>query len=165
MRNLLVNQKIFSLRGEYWVEDELGNQVYQVVGSFMQIPKQFHILSPSGTELATVTHKIISLLPQFFVAIGDVDVATIKKKLTLFRPKYEVEGINNATSLQVQGNIWDMSFEIFWGDEQIGAVDKKWVSVRDRYIIQIVDDRFELLVVALVLAIDYVKRAEQNNNY
>jgi uncharacterized protein YxjI len=162
MRNLWVNQELFSLRGTYWVEDEQGNQVYQVVGSFMQVPKEFYVCDTAGNHLATVTHKVVSLLPQFFVSIGGSDVAIIRKKLSFIHPKYEIEGVNSASLLQVQGNVWDLSYQILWDGVQIGEVNKKWVSVRDRYMVQISDDRFELLVIALVLAIDYVKDASNS---
>lgn len=154
MANLFVNGKIFSLGGEFWVEDEAGNEKYRVKGSFLKIPKSFHIYDHEGQDLAKVTHKVVSLLPKFTLEIGGAEVATIAKKFTLLKARYEVQ----AAGLDVRGNILDMNFEILRAGQVIGRVDKAWVSIRDKYQIEVLSPADELLVLGIVLAIDYVKR-------
>lgn len=153
MSNLIINSKIFSLGGEFWVTDEAENPRYQVKGSFFKIPKEFHIYDEQGRDLAKVTHTIISLLPRFTLEIGGEQVATIQKKFSFFKPQYSID----AYGVEVVGNIWDMNFEIQRGSAVIGRIDKQW-SVRDKYRVEVLDSRDELLVLGLVLAIDYVKR-------
>jgi uncharacterized protein YxjI len=156
MTKLIVNGKIFSLAGEFWVTDENENPRYQIKGSFLKIPKYFQILDENGQELARVTHKVFSLLPKFFLEINGQEVAVISKKISLFKPKYDIE----AAGIQVSGNIWDMNFEILRKGQLIGRVDKQWLSLRDKYAIEITNPDDELLVLGLVMAIDYVKKAE-----
>jgi uncharacterized protein YxjI len=158
MRRLFVDQKLWSVRERFTVNDEFGGPVYEVEGSLFQIPKQFTIRDLAGRELARVWKKPLSWLPRFYVEVGGVPVATIQKELTFFKPRYTIEG----PGISVAGDFWDMSFELYKGDAPIGRVDKKWMTMRDRYAIEIDRAEDELVVVGIVLAIDYVKRTEQS---
>lgn len=155
MSNLIINEKIFSVSGEFWVTDQAGYPRYQVKGSFLKIPKEFRIYDSQGRDLARVTHTMISLMPRFTLEIGGVQVATIQKKFSFFKPKYSID----AYGVEVVGNVWGMNFEIQRGGAVIGRIDKRW-SIRDQYRVEVPDPRYELLVLGLVLAIDYVKRQE-----
>jgi uncharacterized protein YxjI len=158
MRRLFVDQKLWSLRERFTVNDEHGGAVYTVEGSLFQIPKQFTISDSAGRERARVWKKPVSWLPRFFVEVDGKQVATIAKQLTLLRPRYTIDG----PGLTVVGDYWDMSFELRLGGDVVGRVDKKWMAVRDQYAIEIERPEDELLVLGIVLAIDYVKRAEQS---
>lgn len=54
-----------------------------------------------------------------------------------------------------------MNFELFQKGELVGMVSKKWFTWGDSYELAIVNDEMESLLIALVVAIDYVK-ASQN---
>jgi len=128
MRRLVVDQKLWSLRERFTVDDEQGGAAYTVEGSLFKIPKQFSISDPSGRERARVWKKPVSWLPRFFVEVDGVQVATIAKQLTFWRPRYTIDG----PGLTVTGDYWDMSFEIHRDGAVVGRVDKKWMAVRDK---------------------------------
>lgn len=92
-------------------------------------------------------------MPQFTVTIDGYSDIVIKKELTLFKARYhiEVEGIS------VQGNWWDMDFEVVKDGLQIAEIHKRWVSFGDTYEVTIQDERYEKMIIALVVAIDCVK--------
>jgi uncharacterized protein YxjI len=158
MRRLFVDQKLWSLRERFSVDDEDGGAVYTVEGSLFQIPKQFSINDPSGRQRARVWKKPVSWLPRFFVEVDGVQVATISKQFTFLRPRYTIDG----PGLTVTGDYWDMSFELTLDGALVGRVDKKWMSMHDKYAIEIERPDDELVVVGIVLAIDYVKRTEES---
>ena len=157
MRRLFVDQKLWSLRERFTVNDEVGGPVYEVEGSLFQVPKQFTIRDLAGRERARVWKKPLSWLPRFYVEVEGVPVATIQKELTFFKPRYTIDG----PGLAVAGDFWSMSFELLKDGVAIGRVDKKWMTVRDKYAVEIERDEDELVVLGVVLAIDYVKRTEQ----
>ncbi|MCL2543878.1 MAG: hypothetical protein FWE71_15645 [Nocardioidaceae bacterium] len=133
--------------------------MYAVDGSLFKIPKQFTINDPAGQLRARVWKKPVSWLPRFFLEVDGVQVAAIAKKLTFLRPRYLIDG----PGLSVTGDMWDMSFEIHRDGVVVGRVDKKWLSVRDKYAIEVDRPEDELVVVGIVLAIDYVKRMESES--
>lgn len=157
MRKLYLNQKVWSLREKFTIRDEHDHPVYQAVGSVFQVPKHFDILDMQNTVIARVTKKPLSWLPLFSLEIGGQPVATIQKKFTLFKPRYDL----SASGVTVTGDFWDMNFTVSRQGHTVGKVAKRWFSLGDQYEITIAHDDDTLLLVGLVIAIDYVKRTEQ----
>ncbi|MFD5850936.1 MULTISPECIES: LURP-one-related/scramblase family protein [Cytobacillus] len=156
MRQLYIKQKVFSLSGKFTVKDEQENDVYYVEGSFMQIPKTFSIMNTERDEIALITKKVFSFLPKFFVEVNGREVLTIKKELSFFKARYTID----SAGIEVQGNWWDMDFQVLQHGEVAGKVSKEWFTWGDSYKVQILDEEMEAIMVALVVAIDCV-RADQ----
>lgn len=154
MRRLNVTQKLISAREQYKVSDEAGYPVYEAEGSLLQVPKRFTIRDIGGTKLATLKRQPISIFPKFNLEIDGQHIITIQKEFSILKPKYRIEGMG----VQVKGDIWNMSFDIIKDGNLIAKVDKKWISIRDVYAIEIYEERFEFTALCVVLAIDYVKR-------
>ncbi|MER2090313.1 MAG: LURP-one-related family protein [Sporosarcina sp.] len=156
MRQLYIKQKVFSLSGKFSVKDAEENEVYFVEGSFMQIPKTFSLMDVARQEVAMITKKTFSFLPTFFVDVHGQETVMIKKEFSFLKARYSID----AAGIEVQGNWWDMDFEVYRNGELIGAVSKKWFTWGDSYQLDILDDEMEPLLVALVVAIDYAKAAQ-----
>lgn len=157
MRKLYIKQKVFSIGEKFNVTDADQEPLYHVQGSFLKIPKQFTIFDRNDHVIGEITKKVLALLPQFTVMIDDEAAIVIKKELTLFKARYHIE----ADGISVQGNWWDMDFEVVKDGLQIAVINKRWVSWGDTYEVTVFDERYEKLIVALVVAIDCVK-AEDN---
>ncbi|KAI3473587.1 hypothetical protein Pfo_031004 [Paulownia fortunei] len=67
----------------------------------------------------------------------------------------------DSLGINVTGNFWDMNFAIQKDGFEIGRVDQRWLAMSSTYDINIEDEQFETLVIALVVAIDYVKAQER----
>lgn len=156
MRQLYIKQKVFSLSGKFSVKDAEEKEVYFVEGSFMQIPKTFSIMNVARQEVAMITKKTLSFLPTFFVEVHGQETVMIKKEFSFLKARYSID----AVGIEVQGNWWDMDFEVHRNGELIGAVSKKWFTWGDSYQLEILDDEMEPLLVSLVVAIDYAKAAQ-----
>lgn len=153
MKELYIKQKVFSLSGKFTVKDQQENDVYFVEGSFMQIPKTFTIMNAARDEVALITKKTFSFLPKFFVEVNGREIMTIKKELSFLKARYTIE----AAGIEVQGNWWDMNFQVYEHGEVVGQVSKEWFTWGDSYKVQIVKEEMETIMIALVVAIDCVK--------
>lgn len=156
MKQLYMKQKVFSVSGKFSVKDAEENEVYFVEGSFMQIPKTFSIMDDTRNEVALIKKKTFSFLPTFFVEVYGQETMTIKKQFSFLKARYTID----AAGIEVRGNWWDMDFEVYQNKKIIGAVSKKWFTWGDSYELQIADDEMESLLVALVVAIDCAKAAQ-----
>lgn len=156
MRQLFMHQKAFTLRGNFSVKDEAENDVYFIEGSFMQIPKRFIMTNMKREEVAVVTKKPFSFLPTFFVDTYGHQTMTIKKQFTFLKARYSID----AADIEVQGNWWDMVFEVVQNGEVVGEVNKEWLTWGERYTLTIYDEKIEPLLVSLVVAINYVKASQ-----
>ncbi|MBU0906450.1 MAG: LURP-one-related family protein [Firmicutes bacterium] len=153
MKELYIKQKVFSLSGKFTVIDQQENDVYYVEGSFMQFPKTFSILNTTRDEVALITKKMLSFLPKFFVEVNGQEVLTIKKEFSFLKARYTID----AAGIEVQGNWWDMNFQVLQQGEVIGQVNKEWFTWGDSYKVQILNEEMETIIIALVIAIDCVK--------
>ncbi|PRR90126.1 LURP-one-related/scramblase family protein [Bacillus sp. NMCN1] len=156
MKQLYMKQKVFSLSNRFTVKDQQENDVYVVEGSFMKVPKTFTILTTDREEIAVITKKMFSFLPKFLVEVGGQEVLTIKKEFTFFKAKYSID----AAGVEVQGNWWDMNFQVLQNGEVIGQVKKEWFTWGDSYKVDILKEEMEPMMIALVVAIDCVKADE-----
>lgn len=153
MNTLYMKQKVFSLRGRFSIKDADENDLYFVEGSFMKLPKSFTISDKNGYEITTITKKTFSFLPTFYVDVEGEETLTISKEFTFFKPRYTID----AAGIEVDGNWWDMNFEVRQNGHVIGSVQKKWITWGDTYEIRVVDDTMEHLLISIVVAIDCVK--------
>ncbi|WP_214828863.1 LURP-one-related/scramblase family protein [Exiguobacterium algae] len=153
MRTLYMKQKVFSLRGRFTIKDADGHDLYFVEGSFMKFPKSFTINDVSDQTVAIITKKVFSFLPQFFVEVDGRDMLTISKEFTFFKPRYAID----AAGVDVQGDWWDMDFEVTKNGRSVGSVQKKWFTWGDSYEIRVEESEMEHLLIAIVVAIDCAK--------
>lgn len=156
VKELYIKQKVFSIGGKFTVKDQQENDVYYVEGSFMQIPKTFSIMNIMRDEIAVITKKIFTFLPKFFVEVNGREVLTIKKEFSFFKARYTID----AADIEVQGDWWDMEFQIVKNGIVAGQVNKEWFTWGDSYKVEIRDEEMEAIVLAIVIAIDCVKADE-----
>lgn len=153
MKELYIKQKVFSLSGKFTVKDQQERDVYLVEGSFLQIPKTFSIMNTGRDEVALITKKVFSFLPKFFVEVNGREVLTIKKEFSFLKARYTID----AAGIEVQGNWWDMNFQVYQHGEVVGKVSKEWFTWGDNYKVQVMKEEMETIMIALVVAIDCVK--------
>lgn len=153
MKELYIKQKVFSLSGKFTVKDQQERDVYFVEGSFLQIPKTFSIMNTARDEVALITKKVFSFLPKFFVEVNGREVLTIKKEISFLKARYTID----AAGIEVQGNWWDMNFQVYQHGEVVGKVSKEWFTWGDSYKVQVMKEEMETIMIALVVAIDCVK--------
>ena len=153
MKSLYIKQQLFSLGEKFTVIDESQQDIYFVEGGFLQIPKQFTIYDRKRTEVATITKKVFSLLPKFFVEMEGREIATISKELSFLKPRFSID----SEDIVIDGNWWEMNFQIYKSGQRIGSVSKQWFTFGDAYNVQIEVEHYEALIISIVVAIDCVK--------
>ncbi|MGM9886608.1 MAG: LURP-one-related/scramblase family protein [Lactococcus sp.] len=150
---LYIDQRYeWTVRDTFEITDEFGEDVYLVKGSFMKVPKHFYIQDNHNNTVAEVTEKLISALPTYFIKIGGDEVAKIRANFSLFKPEFKIAG----PGLKVSGNILGNNFSILKNDKVVGKFNKNLFGYGDHYVIEIIDEQYELVVVSMVLAIDYI---------
>ena len=100
--------------------------------------------------------KIFSFLPKFFVEVDGKEVLTISKSLTFFKARYQID----MAGLEVRGDWWDKKFEVTRNGKVVAAVDEKWFTWGDTFEVAIHEAELEHIIIALVIAIDFVKQEE-----
>lgn len=155
---LYIRQKVFSWKDKFTVKDQYGQDKYMVEGEMFSLGKKLHVSDMAGNEVAFIQQKILSFMPRYFVFVGDRQVAEIVRKFSLFRPKYEVLGLD----WQVEGDFFAHNYVISDGNNYVVEINKEWMTWGDCYELDIASGADEIVALATVLAIDCA--TENNGN-
>ena len=151
---LLFRQRAFSWFDSYDIYDENENTVYVVKGQ-LSWGHCLKIYAPEEQqELGTVKEEILTWLPKFELYEGETCIGTLKKELTFFKPKYNID----FNGWHVEGDVFEWDYTITGPDGgTVAAVSKEPFRWTDTYVLDITDPKDALYVLMFVLAIDAEK--------
>lgn len=156
---LYMKEKVFSWGDRFTVKDENGWDKYFVQGEVFSLGKKLHILNIHDEEVAFIQQRLLTLMPRFTVSMGGREVAQIRKEFTLFFQRYVIDGLG----WEVDGSILAHEYEIRKNSRTIVRISKEWLTWGDSYMLDIADPADELIALAVVLTIDCVAEASNNN--
>lgn len=158
---LILKEKILSVLDSFNVYDEHDNVYFKAKGKVALAHKTV-IYDASGREVGMVKEKIIDILPNFLLYKDGEKVGTCRKKLTLIKPKFEID----FNGWDIKGNWleWDYSI-VDKSGKTVATISKKLLRLTDTYVIDVKDEEDALDALMVVLAIDAEKcRRESNEN-
>ncbi|MBQ4186915.1 MAG: LURP-one-related family protein [Firmicutes bacterium] len=150
---LLFRQRMFSWFDSYDVYDEAGNTVFTVQGH-LDWGHHLHIHDSYGNHIATVRQRVLTMLSKFEFFIGGEKLGELHRKLTLFRPQYEIE----FNGWHVEGDVMGWDYQVVNAQGNLVAtISKELFHLTDHYVLDIIDPRDALCVLMLVISIDAEK--------
>ena len=102
----VINQKLLSIAGKYFIKDELGNDAFVVKGNF-SLPRKYRVYDMQNNEIVRIKKRMFRLLPRFDYYKGDTMVCYAKRKFS-FKPKYEFFGID----VQIEGSFFAFNYKV-----------------------------------------------------
>ncbi len=148
---LLIKQRVFSWSDTYDVYDESGEARYFVKAEILALGHQIHVYDKaSGREIGSIHQRFFTLTPEFEIVIDGQTVGTIRRKLTFFMPKYEVD----FKGWEVEGDLFNWDYSVYHGDRQVMQIQKEWLTWGDTYVLRYGSALDEIPGLMLVIAID-----------
>ena len=155
---LYVNEKIFSFHNRFYVKDENDKDVYEISSKIISLGDKTTINDMEGNKIAYIEQEILHLTPHYNVYINDILEFQIIKKFQLFKNDYT---LNNG--YRVDGNFFMLDFKVFDDNNiQIGSIKRKFISIGDKYEIEINDISKKEIVLAIIVAITNDVNRSQN---
>jgi uncharacterized protein YxjI len=157
----VIRERFFSIGDDFDVLDEHGTKLLRVDGKVFSARNKLVIEDPSGDEVASVHRHLIALRPTYEIRIGGEKAAEVRKRLfTPFRDKFTID-VPGPDDLEMKGNLLDHEYVIEQGGEEVAAVSKRWLTIRDTYAVQVAAGIEPLLIVGAVLALDLAMEREE----
>ena len=156
---LYMKEKVFSWNERFTVKDENGWDKYFVEGEFFSLGKKLHLLNVHGDEVAFIQQRLFTLMPRYTVSVAGRELAEIRKEFTFFYQRYVIDGLG----WEVDGDVWAHDYVIRKNGRTIVRITKEWFTWGDSYVLDILDPADELVALAVVLTVDCVAEASQNN--
>ena len=152
---LYIRQKVFSFGAKFNITDEYGEERYRVEGEVFTFAPKLHIFDVTGNEVALVQRKLLSLMPRFYVYVDGEQIAEIIKEITFLKQKYDIIG----KGWTVDGDFTAHDYSIKSNGDEIARIHKVWMSWGDSFELDIRDTDDEVVLIAVILAIDAVMDA------
>lgn len=150
---LLFQQRLLSLLDSYDIYGEDGNVLYTVHGRFA-LAHRLEIRNAAGVVVGMVEQEIFTLLPRFTLYGNGRCLGSIRKELTLLRPRYQFD----YNGWHVEGSFLEWDYTI--RDRQgmvVATIGKELFHWTDTYVIDVARREDALMALMFVLAVDAEK--------
>ncbi|MFF5297491.1 LURP-one-related/scramblase family protein [Paractinoplanes globisporus] len=158
----VIRERFFAFGDDFDVLDEHGNKLFHVDGKVFTVRDKVVIEDLNGDEVASVHRQLIALRQTYEIRIAGEKAAEVRKKLfTPFRDKFTID-VPGPDDLEMKGDLLDHEYVIEQNGQEVAAVSKRWLTIRDTYAVQVAAHINPLLIIASVLALDLaLDRANQ----
>ncbi|NTU71189.1 MAG: hypothetical protein HGB10_05150 [Coriobacteriia bacterium] len=113
------------------VQDAAGTVIMRVEGKLLGIPKRMTIMDAKGTELASLKAKISPLKSRIEIALPD------------------------GALWVLEGNLIEKDYSVTTADGRVAlAISQKWMTVRDRYAMDVADGVDLAFAAAMLWTVD-----------
>ena len=103
------------------------------------------------------------LLPTYHVHFENGDVMDIKARFALFKKKIDISYKGN--DLRLEGDIFSWDFTILdETDREVAAIERKILTWGDTFVIDVIDDAYADVAVAMMIVVDHIIDMEQSAN-
>ncbi|XOV77968.1 MAG: hypothetical protein ACFHVJ_13565 [Aestuariibacter sp.] len=160
--NLVISNKLLSLRGRMEITDENGILLYDAVGELALFSPTWRI-TKGQEQVASVKRKTFSFAPTYFVKskLGDF---VIKRKVFSLSRRYHILGgpFNGAV---ISGNLLDLKFNINHGTQTLARASGNVLSLRDRHNIEVTSTQpeAELMTVIAMVTLNLDKKSDSSS--
>lgn len=157
---LFVKEKLFSIHNRYYIYNENDEIAYEIESKAISIGDKTTIYDKNHNIVAYIEQELFHFMPHYNVYIENNYEYQIKKKFNMFKNDYEL-----SNSYKVEGSILNLNFTIInnFGKE-IAIVNRKFVSIGDKYQIEILDEKDVNTILTIIVAItNDVDRSQANS--
>jgi uncharacterized protein YxjI len=160
----VIRERFFAIGDDFDVLDEHGTKLYRVDGKVFSLRGRVVIEDPEGDEVASVHRHLIALRPTYEIRIGGEKAAEIRKKLfTPFRDRFTID-VPGPDDLEMKGDLLDHEYVIEQDGQEVAAVSKRWLTIRDTYAVRVAAGVDPLLIIGSVLALDLALEREEEKH-
>ena len=158
----ILKERIFSLRESYYIRNEQGDNLLEVTGRLIGLRDKLTLRDMGGNEVATVTKHLIALRPTYTIVRPDQPDATVKKDfINILREGFSVDMAGGLPDLRIQGDIFEHDYSIARQGVTVAQVAKKWISLRDSYMVDVADGEDPVLLLACAIVVDRITHEEE----
>ena len=154
VRSLFTAGKVFSAHNKITITDDQENVVYRAQSKVFSIHDKTEIVRESGEHVAHIEKKVFTIHERHTVTMADgLSFMLSTEILHIVKDVINIEGLG----WQIQGNIAALNFELY--DENgdiIALISQKILSLHDKYCIDIYQEKYEEIVVAILITLQHI---------
>lgn len=158
MKKYYFKEKFFKITDKYPILDENGKEVFFFDQDFKFVGYEAKLKDMDGNILFNISKKILSFLQTYYVDFYDGSRMEINQKLSFLKRK--VDAFYDGKELNLKGSFMDHDFEVYYKNNLIADMNKKFFAFSDQYELTVYDENFTLVLIALCLCINEMKNRD-----
>ena len=163
MYRLYAKQKVLKLEDHYAVTDESETPIYFIDQNLKIFGYDVRVSDRERKPLFSVEQELMHLLPTYHVRFENGDVMDIKARFALFKKKIDIS--YKGKSLFLEGDVFSWDFTILDGtDREVAAIEKKVFAWGDTFVIDVIDEAYADVAVAMMIVVDHIIDMEQSSH-
>lgn len=163
MHRLYAKQKVLKLEDHYAVTDEAEAPVYYIDQNLKILGYDVRVSDREKKPLFSVEQELLHLMPTYHVSFENGDVMEIKARFALFKKKIDIT--YKGSELRLVGDILSWDFRILDdADREVAAIEKKVFAWGDTFVIDVIDDAYADVAVAMMIVVDHIIDMEQRSH-
>jgi uncharacterized protein YxjI len=161
----LIQERIFSLTTDFWIEDEHGNRVFYVDGRALSLRETFELRDAAGNLRAVISKKLFALRDTMSIEGPGGVIATVRPAFfSPIRHRFEID-LADGSRLDAAGNFADKDWEIVDAHGRVaGRVSRQWFRIRDTYGVEVPPGADDALIIAIAVCIDRIHEDEEHEH-
>jgi uncharacterized protein YxjI len=162
----LVQERLFSIRTDFWIEDEAGNRVFLVDGKALSLRETFELKDAYGNLRALIRKKFLSMRDTMEIEDGNGVIATVRPAFfSPLRHRYLID-LADGERFEATGNFADKDWALTTGDGRlVGRISRQWFRIRDTYGVEVAPGADDALVIAIAVCIDRIHEEEEREHH
>ena len=163
MYRLYAKQKVLKFEDHYAVTDESEAPVYYIDQNLKIFGYDVHVSDKDKNPLFSVDQELMHLMPTYHVRFENGDIMDIKARFALFKKKIDIT--YKGKDLRLEGDIFSWDFRILdASDQEVAAIQRKLFTWGDTFVIDVLDDNYADVAVAMMIVMDHIIDMEQNSH-
>jgi uncharacterized protein YxjI len=155
-----VRERLFSIKDDFWITDENGNQVFFVNARVLSLRDTLELQDASGRKLAEIKHKLLTFTDAMEIERDGSVIATVHK--AVFSPLHHRAVIDlPGGRMEAVGDIIGKDFEIRDGHQVVARISRAWFRIRDTYGVEVEPGQDDALVIAIAVCLDRIHHDEE----
>jgi len=160
----LLQEKIFAIGEDFWIENERGEQVYRIDGKAFSLRNRFILEDATGNEVLSGESKLLTFQPTINLERGGQPYATISKRLfTFLHQEYDI-AVAGGETFEAKGDITNHEYAVNGPAGQVAQISRAWFSIRDAYGVAVAPGADVPLLLAAAVCIEEISERERERN-
>lgn len=156
MQRFVIRQKILAITDSFTIRTLDGEDAFHVNGRLISIGDKLVLRDVHSSDRIVIKENLLRIRPTYRITHNGKVLAKINKRLlSVVRDRFKVT-IPQEPDLEIVGNIWAHDYRFMRNGKEVAHVSKAWISLTDRYGVQVSDDENALLYLACAIVIDMV---------
>lgn len=157
----VLNQQLFSLGGDLWIDDEAGNRAFAVEGKVLSLRRTLTLLDPAGDAIYQIGQSLAHVHRTFEIKRNDEVIVTIQEALLNLLGDHFTITLADGEVLVVTGDFINREFHVTRAGTEVIFASRRLLSIRDSYGVQVVADFEVPLALAIVVALEQMELEER----